>query len=128
MLLSDLAKVAVNNYKARMEKTMKELSERVKEEVYLQILDAMVGDSLPAQLREKKLGDLRRGHYNDQIITVMPGYKPDLDIEEAYLPQKAITKTVREIGIFLYNSYYEKLKTSYASIDLQKEALHSVEE
>jgi hypothetical protein len=55
----------------------------------------MVGDTLPAELREKKLQDLRKGHYNDQIITVMPGYKPNLEIEEAFLPQKAITKTVK---------------------------------
>ena len=102
----DLAKIGVNNYKSRMEKTLKELAETVKEEVYTQILDSMVGNSLPSELKEKKLKDLRAGHYNDQIITVMPGYKPKLDIDESYLPQKAITKSVREIGIFLFNSYY----------------------
>ena len=41
----------------------------------------MVGNSLPEELKEKKLKDLRAGHYNDQIITVMPGYKPKLDID-----------------------------------------------
>lgn len=46
----------------------------------MQILDAMVGDSLPAELREKKLSDLKKGHYNDHIITIMPGYKPNLDV------------------------------------------------
>ena len=56
----------------------------------------------------------------------MPGYKPNLDIEEAFLPQKAVTRTVKEIGIFLYNSYYEKIKSTYATIDLQKEAITSV--
>jgi len=40
----------------------------------------MVGDSLPEELREKKLKDLRQGHYNDQIITLMPGYKVNLDL------------------------------------------------
>jgi hypothetical protein len=55
----------------------------------------MVGDTLPAELREKKLQDLRRGHYNDQVITIMPGYKPNLDIDEAFFPQKAVTKTVK---------------------------------
>jgi len=109
-----------------MEKTLKELTERVKEEVYLQILDAMVGNFIPEELKGKKLKDLRAGHYNDQIITVMPGYKPKLDIDESYLPQKAITKTVREIGIFLFNSYYEKLKSNFTAIDIQKEGIHSV--
>ena len=47
------------------------------------------------QLKEKKLNDIKAGYYNDHIITVMPGFKPKLDIEESYLPQKAITKTVR---------------------------------
>lgn len=74
---------------------MRELSETVKHEVYLQILEAMVGDSLPEQLKEKKLKDLKLGHYNDQIITIMPGYKPNLDIDYVYMPQKAITKTVK---------------------------------
>ena len=89
-----------------MEKAIKELSETVKHEVYLQILHAMVGDHFPSELRDKKLRDLKLGHYNDQVITIMPGYKPNLDLDESYLPQKAITKTVKEIGIFLYNSYY----------------------
>jgi ATP-dependent HslUV protease ATP-binding subunit HslU len=88
----------------------------------------MVGESLIPELREKKLKDLKMGHYNDQIITIMPGYRPNLDLEEAYLPQKAITKTVKEIGIFLFNTYYEKLKSSYTSIDIQKEAIASIEE
>lgn len=88
----------------------------------------MVGDTLPAELREKKLQDLRKGHYNDQIITVMPGYKPNLEIDEAFLPQKAITKSVKEIGNFLYSAYYEKLKSVYTSIDLQKLAIKHVEE
>ena len=46
-LILDLTKVGVNNLKTRMEKAMRELSETVKHEVYLQILEAMVGDSLP---------------------------------------------------------------------------------
>jgi hypothetical protein len=111
-----------------MERALKDLAETVKHEVYLQILDAMVGDSLPPELREKKLKDIKAGHYNEQIITIMPGYKPTLNLDESYLPQKAITKTVKEIGIFLYNSYYEKLKSTYASIDIQREAIASVEE
>lgn len=57
------------------------MSEHIKEQVYLQILHAMVGDSLPEELREKKLADLKSGHYNDQIITVIPGFKPDLDLD-----------------------------------------------
>ena len=57
----------------------------------------MVGDSLPEELREKKLKDLRQGHYNDQIITLMPGYKVNLDLEDSE-PSKAVTKTVKEIG------------------------------
>ena len=63
----------------------------------LQVLHAMVGDSLPEELREKKLKDLRQGHYNDQIITLMPGYKVNLDLEDSE-PSKAVTKTVKEIG------------------------------
>ena len=55
----------------------------------------MVGDSLPPSLREKKLADLKNGHYNDQVITVMPGYRPDLDLDEGHYPQKPITKTVK---------------------------------
>ncbi len=75
---------------------MKELSEKVKVEVELQILHAMVGDTFPNELREKKLQDLRKGHYNDQIITIMPsGYRPNLEIDESYFPQKALTKTVK---------------------------------
>lgn len=88
----------------------------------------MVGDTLPNELKEKKLQDLRKGHYNDQVITVMPGYKPNLDIDESFFPQKAITKTVKEIGSFLYSAYYEKLKSLYTSIDIQKMALKHVEE
>ncbi len=41
----------------------------------------MVGDSLPAELRDKKLSDLKKGYYNDNVITIMPGYRPNLDIE-----------------------------------------------
>ena len=55
----------------------------------------MVGDSLPEELKEKYLKDLKLGHYNDQIITIMPGYKPNLDIDYIYMPQKAITTTVK---------------------------------
>lgn len=55
----------------------------------------MVGDTLPAELREKKLQDIRKGHYNDHVITIMPGYKPNLEIEDSFYPQKAITKTVK---------------------------------
>lgn len=87
--------MGVNSFKIKMERALKDLAETVKHEVYLQILDAMVGDSLPSELREKKLSDLRAGHYNDQIITIMPGYKPNLKLDESYLPQKAITKTVK---------------------------------
>jgi hypothetical protein len=36
----------VNNYKAKYEKFMQHISIRVKEEVYLQILDAMIGDEI----------------------------------------------------------------------------------
>ena len=50
-IILNLAKLGITNYKARMEKTLKELAETVKEEVYLQILNAMVGDSLPSELR-----------------------------------------------------------------------------
>ncbi len=72
----------MSSYKAKMEKALKELAETVKQEVYLQILNAMIGDgeSFPAELKEKKLSDLKAGHYNDQIITIMPGYKPNLDL------------------------------------------------
>jgi hypothetical protein len=38
----------------------------------------MVGDSLEPELREKKLSDIKKGYYNDQVITIMPGYKPNL--------------------------------------------------
>ena len=96
--------------------------------MYLQILDAMVGDSLPPELREKKLTDLKNGYYNDQIITVMPGYKPDLDLEEGHYPQKPITKTVREVGNYLHTVYYERMKAIYTGVDVQKEALKHVEE
>lgn len=40
--------MGVNSFKTRMERALKDLAETVKREVYLQILDAMVGDSLPA--------------------------------------------------------------------------------
>ena len=66
----------------------------------------MVGEDFPSELKEKKLVDLRKGHYNDQVITLMPGYRPNLEIEEAFFPDKAITKTVKEIGNFLYGGYY----------------------
>ena len=81
-LILNLAKIGVSSYKAKMEKALKELAETVKQEVYLQILNAMIGDgeSFPAELKEKKLSDLKAGHYNDQIITIMPGYKPNLDL------------------------------------------------
>lgn len=77
----NLAKIGINIYKTKLERTLKDLSDKVKSEVELQILHAMVGDTLPNELREKKLQDLRKGHYNDQIITVMPGYKPSLEID-----------------------------------------------
>jgi hypothetical protein len=40
----NLAKIGVNNYKAKYEKFMQHINARVREEVYLQILDAMIGD------------------------------------------------------------------------------------
>ena len=86
----------------------------------------MVGDHLPASLREKKLSDLKNGYYNDQIITVMPGYKPDIDLDEGNYPQKPITKTVREVGNYLFTIYYDRMKSIYSNIDIQKEALRRV--
>ena len=39
----NLAKVGINNYKVRHEKFMKGLGDKIKDEVYMQILDGMVG-------------------------------------------------------------------------------------
>ncbi len=80
----------------------------------------MVGDSLPSAIREKKLNDLKKGYYNDHIITLMPGYRPNLEMEDLYFSQKPITKTVKEISHFLYSSYYEKMKLSLVSLDVNK--------
>ena len=127
-IILNLAKIGVNSYKAKLDRALKELSERVKHEVELQILHAMVGEDFPSELKEKKLADLRKGHYNDQVITLMPGYRPNLEIEESFFPEKAITKTVKEIGNFLYGGYYERMKTAFTSFDLQKMAIKHVEE
>lgn len=64
----------------------------------MHILHAMVGDSLPTELREKKLSDIKKGYYNDQIITIIPGYRPNLEIREKFFQgQRAISNTVKEI-------------------------------
>lgn len=110
----------MNSYKAKMESLLKKVNEDVRREVSLQILNAMGGDYLPEEIRNKKLKDLEDGHYNDQVITIMPGYKPNLDIEESFLPQKPITKTVKEIGTFLVNGYSEKLSRPYHNVDVKK--------
>lgn len=39
----NLAKVGINNFKVRHEKFMKGLGDKIKDEVYMQILDGMVG-------------------------------------------------------------------------------------
>ena len=97
--------------------------------MYLHILHAMVGDSLPQELKEKKLSDIKKGYYNDQIITIIPGYRPNLEIRERFFhSQRALSNTVKEIEYELYRSYYEEMKSIYTDIDIQKEALKYVEE
>ena len=39
----NLAKVGINNFKVRHEKFMKGLGDKIKDEVYMQILDGMIG-------------------------------------------------------------------------------------
>ncbi len=43
----------------------------------------MIGNTtVEEKLRMKKLEDLKKGHYNDQIITLLPNvYRPKLDIQ-----------------------------------------------
>jgi len=86
----------VNNYKAKYEKFMQHISTRVKDEVYLQILDAMIGDEITdPDIIAKKLEDLKKGHYNSQIITLIPGtYKPKIltELNDPYPPQRSLTR------------------------------------
>lgn len=79
---------------------MKNLGEKIKDEVYLQILDSMLGSEWADKtVREEKLEKLKQGLYDDHMITVLPGsYVPDLanlGLEPPYPPQRPITRTVR---------------------------------
>lgn len=75
---------------------MQHISTRVKEEVYLQILDAMIGDEITdPEIITKKLDDLKKGHYNNQVITLIPGtYKPKIltELNDPYPPQRSLTR------------------------------------
>jgi hypothetical protein len=47
-------------------------------------------------VKAKKLEDLKKGHYNDQVITLLQtGFKPELDIDAPYPPQRPITRSVK---------------------------------
>ena len=64
--------------------------------VYLQILDAMIGDEITdPEIINKKLEDLKKGHYNSQIITLIPGtYKPKVlsELNDPFPPQRSLTR------------------------------------
>ena len=112
---------------------MKNLGDKIKEEVYMQILDAMVGsDWGDKEVWKKKLDDLKAGHYDEQIVTILPGcYTPNLaalGLEPPFPPQRPLTRSVKEIYNILYSVYYDRLKFMYSNIDFTKEALKSVEE
>lgn len=54
---------------------MKEMAEKIKNEVYLQILDAMLGsDWRDKDIWKQKLENLKQGHYDDHTITILPGW------------------------------------------------------
>ena len=96
----NLAKVGINNYKVRHEKFMKNLGEKIKEEVYMQILDGMIGSQWgDKEIWKKKLDDLKAGYYDEQIVTILPGcYTPDLaslGLEPPYPPQRPLTRSIK---------------------------------
>lgn len=64
----------------RHEKFMRNLGEKIKEEVYMQILDGMIGSDWGDQeIWKKKLEDLKAGHYDELVVTILPGcYTPNL--------------------------------------------------
>lgn len=132
-IIQDLAKVGINNYKIKHEKFIKSLSEKTKDEVYMQILDSMLGSEWgDKEVWNQKLEGLKEGVYDDHMITVLPGsYTPNLTslgLEPPYPPQKPITRTVREVFNVLYSIYHDKLKFMYSNVDVTKEAIRHVEE
>lgn len=50
-IILNLAKTGINAYKTKLDRALKELSEKVKREVELQILHSMVGDTLPSEVK-----------------------------------------------------------------------------
>ena len=56
----------------------------------------MIGDEITDPgIIEKKLEDLKKGHYNSQIITLIPNtYKPKVltELNEPFPPQRSLTR------------------------------------
>lgn len=76
------------------------MGEKVKGEIYLQILDAMLGsDWTDKEVWKQKLENLKQGHYDDHIITVLPGWNSEnlisLGFDLPFPPQRPITKPIK---------------------------------
>lgn len=72
---------------------------------------------------------MKKGHYNDQIVTLLSGtYKAKVltELEEPIPPQKSLTREVKELYHILYNVYSDRMKFIYDKIDVQKEGLKNV--
>lgn len=79
---------------------MKEVMEKVKHEIYLQILDAMLGsDWRDKDIWKQKLENLKQGHYDDHPITILPGWTSEtlqsLGLEAPYPPQRPMNKPIK---------------------------------
>lgn len=76
------------------------MAEKVKGEIYLQILDAMLGsDWTDKEVWKQKLQNLKQGHYDDHTITVLPGWNSEnltaMGFDLPLPPQRPITKPIR---------------------------------
>lgn len=99
--------------------------------IYNQILNSMIGIELKdSELWNAKLEDLKKGVYNNKVITLLPGtfIPDDLPLTGPFPPKKAMSGTIKEIAGMLYQTYHEKLKSQYERIDINKEALRVMEE
>lgn len=96
----NLAKIGISNYKQKHEKLLKEASDKIRHEVYLQILDSLIGsDWRDKEIEKEKLENLKKGLFDEQVITVLPGWHSEaltaLGLEPPFPPQRPMNKTVK---------------------------------
>lgn len=128
---ADLAKASHGLYKQKLDDLLRSMEVKLMDTIYNQILNSMIGIELKdSELWNAKLEDLKKGVYNNKVITLLPGtfIPDDLPLTGPFPPKKAMSGTIKEIAGMLYQTYHEKLKSQYERIDINKEALRVMEE